>query len=731
MQGGSQMGLLEKPIEKPGVSVVHFPVPFLAVIWRNWGLVEQVCIAKALNASLEDIRGCAALMGLNPEQKVDPVWGKRGYLSIIRNNWHLLEYDQIMTLLDISEEELAFILKEDDFMWYKMGCIKPSVIRPAYRPLTDAEREKAARIPRILQDIAGDLAFTQENGFDFLAKFYADSAPQKERTDSNQDNSIRYVYSYFAVYGDPLLNPEMDPYPDKLLEEYAQCGINGIWLQGILYQLAPYPFKPSLSVGWEKRVESLNQLVSRAKKYGIGVYLYLNEPRCQESAFFERHPELKGADYGGFSCLCTSRPEVQDYLRDAAYHLFRSVPDLAGFFTITMSENLTNCFSKAPWSSVCPDCSARTAQVVVPEVSNLLTEGARRAKPDVKSICWTWAWRDWTLEAVENLNQGQIVMSNSEEAMPTAVAGIHGQIADYTMSIPGPGEKAKQIWATARHKKMETAAKVQFNNTWELSAVPYLPVYDLIGEHINRLKAEKVGHLQLSWTLGGYPSPNLKMAAEFLQNEKSGSVFDFIVSLYGQELAPIVDRAQKQLCEAFREFPFHIDVVYNGPQNYGPKCLFYTEPTGFKATMIGFPYDDLKSWRSIYPQDIFENQFRLLCEKWKLGVDILLSHISENPLYQELTAIAQAAYCHFGSVYHQIRFVVTRDALAQKPEDPALLEQMRQILQEEKALVLDLMALRAQDSRFGFEASNHYYYTQQDLKEKLLNLQYCKEYYGL
>ena len=94
---------------------------------------------------------------------------------------------------------------------------------------------------------------------------------------------------------------------------------------------------------------------------------------------------------------------------------------------------------------------------------------------------------------------------------------------------------------------METAAKVQFNNTWELSAVPYLPVYDLIGEHINRLKAEKVGHLQLSWTLGGYPSSNLKMAAEFLQNEKSGSVFDFIASLYGQELAPIVDRAQKQL----------------------------------------------------------------------------------------------------------------------------------------------------------------------------------------
>lgn len=727
------MALLEKPVEKLGVPVSHFPDPFLAVIWRNWGQVDPSRIAKALGATPEEICGCAALLGLNPEEAADPVWMKRGYLSIIRNNWHLLEYDQIMTLLDIDETELAFILKEDDFMWHKMGGMKPSVPRPVYRRLTADEQEQASQIPVILKAMAGELYDVEENAFAFLTEFYAapEKAPRKDLVFTSQDSSVRYVYSYFAVYGDPLLNPEIDPYPEGLLEQYAQYGINGIWLQGILYQLAPYPFEPALSKDWEKRVESLNQLVARARKYGIGVYLYLNEPRCQSPAFFERHPELKGADYNGFSCLCTSRPEVQNYLRDAAYHLFRSVPDLAGFFTITMSENLTNCFSKAPDASVCPNCHHRTPQVVVPEVSNLLTEGARRAKPDVKSICWTWAWRDWAQEAVKHLNQGQIVMSNSEEAMPTQIAGIQGQVADYTMSIPGPGEKAKGIWAAAREKGMKIAAKVQFNNTWELSAVPYIPVYDLVGEHINNLKAQGVRHLQLSWTLGGCPSPNLKMAAEFLQMEGPGSVSDFIRSLYGEKLAPIVDRAQRLLCDAFREFPFHIGVLYVAPQNYGPKSLFYTEPTGFHASMIGFPYDDLDGWRSIYPQEVFEDQFRLLCEKWKAGVDLLLEHPADDPLYRELTDIARVSYCHFGSVYNQIRFAATRDALAREPHDAVLLERMGQILEAEQALVLELMALRSRDSRFGFEASNHYYYTLQDLKEKLLNLHYCREHYGL
>jgi hypothetical protein len=43
------------------------------------------------------------------------------------------------------------------------------------------------------------------------------------------------------------------------------------------------------------------------------------------------------------------------------------------------------------------------------------------------------------------------------------------------------------------------------------------------------------------------------------------------------------------------------------------------------------------------------------------------------------------------------------------------------ILDEEIRLARSLYDLAASDSRIGYEASNHYYYTAQDLREKVLN----------
>ena len=58
-------------------------------------------------------------------------------------------------------------------------------------------------------------------------------------------------------------------------------------------------------------------------------------------------------------------------------------------------------------------------------------------------------------------------------------------------------------------------AKTQFNNTWEISAVPYIPVPHLIARHCTNLTRAGITGIQASWTLGGYPSPNLEVAKEF------------------------------------------------------------------------------------------------------------------------------------------------------------------------------------------------------------------------
>ena len=112
------MGILPEISKEKAAKYDYFPTTWQAVIWRNWGYIPVERIASAIGTDCETVRSSAKLMGLNPDETVNSEWERRGYLTIIRNNWNLCTYEQIMQLLDISEKQLAFILKEDDFLAY-------------------------------------------------------------------------------------------------------------------------------------------------------------------------------------------------------------------------------------------------------------------------------------------------------------------------------------------------------------------------------------------------------------------------------------------------------------------------------------------------------------------------------------------------------------------------------------------------------------------------------------
>jgi hypothetical protein len=86
----------------------------------------------------------------------------------------------------------------------------------------------------------------------------------------------------------------------------------------------------------------------------------------------------------------------------------------------------------------------------------------------------------------------------------------------------------------------------------------------------------------------------------------------------------------------------------------------------------------------------------------------------EKAEYEELYKIALAAYCHLRSTYLQISFVMARDNGMNKAV-------MRSCVEEEMAVTKDLYNIVRNDSRIGFEASNHYYYTLNDLREKIIS----------
>jgi len=726
------------PSSKKAISIPHFPASFMAVIWRFWGIVKTEKIAHILSASVEDIKRSASLMGLDPEIKACDIWLKRGYITIIRNAWHLLEYDQICTLLDWSEEKLAVVLKEDDFLWHKLGDMKPSLERPVYRPLTDEEIMEAEEISRLMKSYG--VSDIKNNSFKFLDEFYKESDVTFTLTDDSGD--LKFIYSYFALYGDPLLDPEIDPFPDALLQKYAENGINGVWLQGVLYQLTPYPFDFSLSKGWEKRIESLKKLVKRAARYGIKIFIYLNEPRNMPLSFFEKYPQFKGHERGdGFASMCTSVKEVRDYLYNGVYDLFSRVQGLGGFFTISYSENQTHCYShstdnrNAGSFCNCPRCRERSFEDVVSEVNNIMARAAKAANPSARAIAWNWGWDtvgdDKPEKIIKLLDKDIIVQATSERKLQYELAGVKSEVNDYTISLQGPGPVAKEAWKVCAETGHESSAKLQLNTTWEMPGVPFVPVFDLVAQHIINVKKEGVKHFHCSWTLGGYPSPVLGMVSELLKKDSPSldDVTEYIMTHYGKEEAETVCRAQKMFCAAYREYPFHIGVAYRAPQASGPKSPFFTEPTGYDATMVGFPYDCINGWRSVYPVEIFESQFRLLLEKWKEALDVLYSYKGKRTeMFDDILNTAEGVLVHVATNYNLIRFTRSRNAyLINKNE--ADKNTMLSALAGEEENVKHAMALFSRDSRLGFEASNHYSHTMQDLKEKLLNIAWCKKYY--
>lgn len=543
----------------------------------------------------------------------------------------------------------------------------------------------------------------------------------------------RIIYSFSSLYTGVLDQDTAVSFPDELLEGYGRRGINGIWLQAILYQMAPYPFAENLSEGWEKRLANLVALTHRAARYGVKVYLYINEPRNMPASFFVHYPQLRGAELKkGWHCLCSSHPDTHRYVKDAIQTLCRRVPLLGGFINITQSENRVLCCSHGIHTAkenLCPVCSRRKHSEVNAEMLRVMCDAVAEAAPQMKFFAWAWAWvqhlgKEDTDNLLRSLPKNAIVMQVSESQKEFVRGGIHSFVRDYSMSVIGPGEPAKEMWKTAREQGLEVAAKVQINNTWECSSVPYLPVYENVARHMQNLIDEGVEHMLLSWTLGGYISDNIKIASSCFFEEECEQTDTYAQVLernYGP-YAPQVREAVRCFCRGFDEFPFNVWHVYRAPCNSGAANLLYPRPSGMRCTMTCYPYDDLEGWCGArptdlregtpYPPGVLEEQYRKVCQEWEKGLQIL-----EDMPTCEFHDMALYGYTLFKSTCNHICYVRQRDG--ERNADI-----MRKTVESERELALLAYRIMLRNSAVGFEAANHYYATRSSLMEKVVQCDY-------
>lgn len=686
----------------------NFPTNWQVVIFRNYGLVSTDKIAKVLGCDEETVCTEAARLGLGGAQ-YDPSWEARGYITLIRNNWFLLPYAQLTTLLGITEEKLDFFLEKEDFLYVKLGEFKPFCEEVKYAPLTDIEQEETARIAAFLRD---HIQESDIKPFDFFRE-------EAGAVRGVKGKYTRIVHGYLTPCGDVFMEDNERYLPDRLLQAYAEQGVNGLWFHGLLSALSPYPFKPSASEGYEARRAELKKVIARCKAYGIKVYLYVNEPRDLFENEFGKYAHLMGRRQNGRATLCLEQKETQTYLYEAFKDLLTDVTDLGGFLTITMSENPTHCHYIP--NTNCPVCKNIPPEQTAAKVNNIIQKAVRDSGCGAEVIANLWGWStymEWTeeqtLRGVELLDKDISVMCVSEFDLDIEKGGTASRIIDYSIANPGPSEITKKTLQKAKETGHKTYAKIQINNSWECSAVPYLPVFDLTYEHLQNLAKIDVHDYMLTWTLGGYPSPTMGLIAAFVDEGKDFDLDAWYESTYGDNDA-VIHRAVKSFCEGFREYPFSVQSLYLSPKTLGAANLWEWEREEKRSSMVCFAYDDYESWIYPYSYETYISQYEKLLTLWKRGLTELAEGKPSKQL-QELAAYAKAAYLHFEWDVLQTKFsYYKREPEKYKAELLAVIDRAKEGTKE-------LLALVRACTYVGFETSNHYFYNERNLLEKLVNL---------
>ena len=269
-------------------------------------------------------------------------------------------------------------------------------------------------------------------------------------------------------------------------------------------------------------------------------------------------------------------------------------------------------------------------------------------------------------------------------------------------------------------------AKVQFNNTWECSTVPYLPVLDLVKKHMEGICEADVDGLMLSWSLGGYPSMNLTAMSKYFFVGEEG--YDVYSEMFGGN-ADTIRRATAEFSRAFESLPFHHRAAYLAPFQMGCANLMFEKASGLSASMTGFPYDDVENWRAIFPVEIFESSLKALSDMWKAGLLKLLSDVKiDCDATREFVEVARATYCILRSSYIQTRYNRLRDEFNAGKLDSRT--EILTLLSEEESLAIELYDVVTHNSAIGYEASNHYMFNKYSLAEKVVNIKYLKEYFS-
>ena len=514
-------------------------------------------------------------------------------------------------------------------------------------------------------------------------------------------------------WGDELLD-EIDYYPENYLSRLAHNGTNGLWIYTSFAQLISSPFLPTKEKNQEKRMAKLDRVVQRCKRYGIRVYLFAIEP----IGFFKEERELY-LDVAGASTngerqpVCPRIKKTRDHVIYCLENIYKSIPDLAGYISITAGERPTTCSSIGNYKS-CPRCGKYSRGENLAYSVDLIKEGLRRAGTGAEFISWTYGHRYWDdadiLEYIEKTPNDITLMQNFEDRGIDIQLGKPRIAWDYWLSYEGPSEMFSMSARAAKKYGNKMYAKMQVCSSHEIATVPYIPAPGILFDKYKEARALGAEGILECWYFGNYPSlmnfasTELAYLADF--SDKESFLLELAARLYGESSARAVMDAWVAFEEGYKNYPTNIMFSYYGPMHDGVVWNLFPIPVNRalpRSWLLLDAPDGDRIGECLFKGHTLEEAMTLaerMCTLWEKG----LNHLKAVDVGEQFTC-ATAILLLFKSGNNILNFYNSRRLLGNGNTDPLeTVCKMENIVREEIEISKKMCAVMEADARVGYHS---------------------------
>lgn len=546
-------------------------------------------------------------------------------------------------------------------------------------------------------------------------------------------------------------------YTDEVLADIAANGFSAIWVHGLLHHMVPSSVFPEFGANSSLHMDNMRALIERAARHGLRIFIYMQPPRGFDSRddFWRAHPEVKGApapwqtldnEATTYIAMCTSTPQVKEFLSDSSQTLGRELPNLGGVIMITASEYPSHCYARhnmmgaAAEAAIteplpCPRCVERAPADVVSEILRLVSTGLREHNPDAQVVAWNWSWTfyeaDPSPSVIAALPEDVILMLDFERGDTKVILGKERMMDEYSLSFAGPSQRFLRTREIALKRGLPIMTKLQLGTTHELGTVPNLPLIGNLHEKATQMRNLDVRGFMGSWNFGNMNSANSAGFNEFFNAEtllpRDEALRAFAEKYFGPDCKPELARqAWETFADAMNSFPFSIPFIYNGPMNY--TLSYQQQPGPLEGVSAGRSWvadprgDDLSECLAgVYTVDEAIEGMELVARKWQVGAELLTEALEDaiTETAKRETANAWVCYHVWRSSANTLKVYKLRLDWSDNK-----LSEYRAIIADELENVKAALPYVEADDRFGFHSEAHaYLYDAATMKQKIEGLE--------